>query len=288
MRKFVLIDTPGFDDSHKDDLQILAVITNGLANTYRAGHKLSAVVYMHRIHDNRVGGSAVRSLAVMKKIVGPEAIDMIWLTTSHWGVTPRETALKHETTLMKDEDKWGSLIAKGAKTYRLDAKSAKSAARGLLRKIADAKPIPKTLLLQEQIVEKKLGFRYTSAALVLEGYQFIQHLLESKNRKYISASEFTKKLMEWIKSRVEESKDDEDDSTDEERKTRTKHVLKVVGRTVKDALKVLAPLMISSILTGGSSVFFTWLFSAAPVVVETAAPSLLELVWPVLAGFLLS
>ncbi|KAF1995109.1 hypothetical protein P154DRAFT_417640, partial [Amniculicola lignicola CBS 123094] len=151
VRQFALIDTPGFDDSKKDDVQVLEEIANGLAILYQQGIKLSAVVYLHRISDNKVAGSAVRSLKVLKEILGPNACDITWLTTSHWSETSLEKGIEREEQLKGDGDKWGSLISQGAKTFRLQDTHTLIAARNLLRQISNDSPYPRALAIQEEM-----------------------------------------------------------------------------------------------------------------------------------------
>lgn len=50
----LLVNTPGFDDAHKEDHEILAKIAEDLADIYKSGIPIDAVIYLYRISDNRL------------------------------------------------------------------------------------------------------------------------------------------------------------------------------------------------------------------------------------------
>lgn len=59
-----LVDTPGFDDAHLSDTDVLREIATWLSNSYKDTAKLHGIIYLHRITDNKLGGSAMRNLHV--------------------------------------------------------------------------------------------------------------------------------------------------------------------------------------------------------------------------------
>lgn len=65
-----LIDTPGFDDTDKSDSETLAEVAIWLANSYRSQIRLTGILYLHRITDNRLGGCAMKNLKMFKKMCG--------------------------------------------------------------------------------------------------------------------------------------------------------------------------------------------------------------------------
>lgn len=48
------IDTPGFDDTHRTDAQVLDQVGSCLGSNYADGVKINGVIYLHRITDNRM------------------------------------------------------------------------------------------------------------------------------------------------------------------------------------------------------------------------------------------
>lgn len=65
-----LIDTPGFDDTHRSQSAILKDIADFLEQTYEQNVKLSVIIYMYRISDNRAGGIARENFALFTSSVG--------------------------------------------------------------------------------------------------------------------------------------------------------------------------------------------------------------------------
>ncbi|KAF5333856.1 hypothetical protein D9757_015407 [Collybiopsis confluens] len=59
-----IIDVPGFDDSSKSDIDILKIVTDFLAAEYKAGRRLTGILYFHRISDVRMGGASKRNYTI--------------------------------------------------------------------------------------------------------------------------------------------------------------------------------------------------------------------------------
>ena len=51
---FVLVDTPGFDDTDVPDEIVLQSITEWLTSSHHDGWKLNGILYLHRITDVRM------------------------------------------------------------------------------------------------------------------------------------------------------------------------------------------------------------------------------------------
>lgn len=56
-----LIDKPGFDDTGTSDVGVLQDVAHWLSASFVDGVRLSGIIYMHRITDKRMTGSAIRS-----------------------------------------------------------------------------------------------------------------------------------------------------------------------------------------------------------------------------------
>ena len=79
-----LIDTPGFDDSERSDVQVLQEIAHWLSKSFKLGTRLSGVIFIHRISDSRMTGSVGRNLLMFKKLCGEQAYQSVVLATSMW------------------------------------------------------------------------------------------------------------------------------------------------------------------------------------------------------------
>jgi len=67
-RQYVLVDTPGFDDTSLSDTHVLKMLAAWLESTYRSGTKLSAILYVHPITQTRMQGTALRNLTMFKQL----------------------------------------------------------------------------------------------------------------------------------------------------------------------------------------------------------------------------
>ncbi|RPB24585.1 hypothetical protein L211DRAFT_807872 [Terfezia boudieri ATCC MYA-4762] len=79
-----LIDTPGFNDTHRTDGDILHELAYWLLKCYTHDIRISGVVYLHNIIDNRIQGSSLRALSIFKGLVGGENYHGVVLVTTMW------------------------------------------------------------------------------------------------------------------------------------------------------------------------------------------------------------
>lgn len=81
-RTVYLIDTPGFDDTNRSDTQVLTEIATWLGDSYRSKVLLHGIIYLHRITDVRMSGSARRNLLMFKHLCGDEYLKKVILVTT--------------------------------------------------------------------------------------------------------------------------------------------------------------------------------------------------------------
>ncbi|KAH8807170.1 P-loop containing nucleoside triphosphate hydrolase protein [Xylogone sp. PMI_703] len=121
-RKVHLIDTPGFDDTDVKDSDILLRIANYLSGSdQKEPIRLSGILYLHRITDPRVTGSALKNLRMFKKLVGDKNMCNVILLTTMWSkIETEEEGKNHLNELVGTGKFWGALVASGAKydSYR--------------------------------------------------------------------------------------------------------------------------------------------------------------------------
>ena len=98
-----IVDTPGFDDTTRSDTEILNEIVEYLCTQYRLGISLKGIIYLHRITDNRMTGSARRYFEMFKCLCGPRNLRNVVLLTTMWSELKDEaTGLQRERELRKD------------------------------------------------------------------------------------------------------------------------------------------------------------------------------------------
>jgi hypothetical protein len=110
-----LIDTPGFDDTHRSDTEILRELARWLKDSYNNNIKLNGIVYFHRISDVRMQGSAKKNLLMFKKLCGDDSLKNVILATSMCHCVSIEEGIEREAQLMETPEFWGRMISKGSK-----------------------------------------------------------------------------------------------------------------------------------------------------------------------------
>ncbi|KAJ8132650.1 hypothetical protein O1611_g968 [Lasiodiplodia mahajangana] len=195
-----LIDTPGFDDTERDDAEVLKEIAAWVGHTYEQKVHLRGILYLHRIIDVRMQGAAVRNLFMFKKLCGHNAIKNIILVTTMWEDVQLNTGKPREEELRTTPNYWGDMVSKGARIARHqnDYKSARSIVNFLLENTAQT-----TLAIQEEMVDEKKDLSDTSA-----GRELNSILTQERER-------FSHRLEE-LKQHMEEARQQQDRESQEQ------------------------------------------------------------------------
>lgn len=115
-----LIDTPSFDDTSRSDVEVLRNIAVWFRDSWKHDMKLSGIIYLHRITDVRMAGSALRNLSMFKKLCGEKAYSSVVLATSMWNQVDEATGAQRERELIETKKFWGHMHEKGSRIFRLD------------------------------------------------------------------------------------------------------------------------------------------------------------------------
>ena len=111
-----LIDTPGFDDPHRADMNILQAVIQYLTSK---PFRIIAIIYLHRITDTRVTGTTRTNLRMLQALCGEHFYQNVVLATTMWSKASAKayTELENrETELKQSRIFWADMIAKGS-TY---------------------------------------------------------------------------------------------------------------------------------------------------------------------------
>ena len=196
-RTCYLVDTPGFDDTYRTDTQVLEDLANWLHESYKARIRLAGIVYLHRICDPRVTGSAMKSLRMFKKLCGDAGLGSVVLATTWWSSLTPEKGAANEKELMTKSQFWKNMIQKGSVVCRQD-RDDESAAE-ILTYIMDLRR-PVTLEIQKEMADGK-ALNETAAG------QEVQREMAEMRRKYENDMDSLKKEMkEAIQQRDKEAK----------------------------------------------------------------------------------
>ncbi|KAI6142853.1 P-loop containing nucleoside triphosphate hydrolase protein [Pisolithus tinctorius] len=191
-KRYVFVDTPGFDDSYRSDRDILSTIANWLQKKYQGDIKLAGVIYTHRISDNRMSGSVCKNLDLFGRLCGDKAAQCVRLVTTMWdNQRPENTAIWENRVSQLEGNFWKPLISLGARheNFLNTQESAWSIVNGLVgartpvvqgegdaaRKLDEGS----ILLIQEEMVDAEKKLNETSAGKALYS-RFRRVLLEQK------------------------------------------------------------------------------------------------------------
>ncbi|KAI6107644.1 P-loop containing nucleoside triphosphate hydrolase protein [Pisolithus croceorrhizus] len=178
----VLVDTPGFDDTKKSDLQILESISDWFNKSYKKGTSPSGILYFHRISDNRMAGTPLKNLRVFKKLCGNKVMPHVVLVTTMWDEV--DESVGDERFQELKDNYWRPMILQGSTTYRY-RNTLKSAEELLLqlverkrREIASQKQSADKVRLQKQMADKNMELRETDAGREL--YSRLDQIAEKR------------------------------------------------------------------------------------------------------------
>ncbi|KAF9450923.1 hypothetical protein P691DRAFT_773577 [Macrolepiota fuliginosa MF-IS2] len=173
--RLVLVDTPGFDDTSRSDMEILMMISEWLQKTYERDVRLSGLIYLHRITDNRMAGSPLKNLRMFGELCGDVAMNKVILVSNMWQKVKPEVGVARESEL---RDKfWKILLDKGSRVDRLGNAEPKEAWR-IIEQLVKQKDDRGVVLLQEELVELEKKLNETQAGKTL--YTALQKALDSQ------------------------------------------------------------------------------------------------------------
>ncbi|KAL6858334.1 hypothetical protein ACO1O0_005795 [Amphichorda felina] len=159
-----LIDTPGFDDTNRSDTDVLKETATWLTDSYERNLKLSGIIYLHRITDPRMGGSAKKNLFMFKKLCGADALRSVVLVTTMWELAEASVGQGRETDLVNTRDFWGVLIESGATLGRHD--NTRETAMRLLKRFIRKNRM--TMQVQKEMVNDRKTLDQTQAGMELD------------------------------------------------------------------------------------------------------------------------
>ncbi|KAF4582668.1 hypothetical protein EYR40_002591 [Pleurotus pulmonarius] len=165
MHDIIFVDTPGFDDTHKSDIEILTMVADWLKSTYERNVKLAGILYFHRISDNRMAGTPLKNLHMFEKLCGKTALKNIILTTTMWDEVEGKTGEQREEELKKHY--WKSMISQGSTAMRFE--NTEQSAWNIIDAIVNSHNERYAVELQEELVDMKQGLPETKAGQELYG-----------------------------------------------------------------------------------------------------------------------
>jgi hypothetical protein len=175
--KIVLIDSPGFNDTVRSETEVLAEIANYLDFTYLNPPylKLTGILYLQSIMDDRMYHSSLRNLKMFKGLCGESPLKNVVLATNHWQearlLGKEQQALDKEQELLSDPQFWQPMLTRGSRMVRWEdtTESALEIIRMFVNKTPEVPQIQKELVIEKKkLIETKAGKTVNEKIIELE------------------------------------------------------------------------------------------------------------------------
>ncbi|XEU99872.1 hypothetical protein FSHL1_005159 [Fusarium sambucinum] len=187
-QRIFLIDTPGFNDTTRSDIDTLEILATYLGASYANGVRISGIITLYPITNNRMAGSNLRSLIILKAISGFTLNNHLAIVTTMWPESSSsiEKAIleERELELFTNHDFFGDLVTKGATTFRHYERGYSKTSSGqrivdsLARELEGHSPF--VLQLQREVVDEKKNLGETTAGIAAAAYLY-EARLEHEN-----------------------------------------------------------------------------------------------------------
>jgi hypothetical protein len=113
----ILVDTPGFDSATNTDI-FLTQFVQVLRAMPSKGISLSGIIYLHRITDGRMGGSATKNIQLLQELCGDQFLSRVTLVTTMWDRVQQQVGDNREKELKSSY--WAEILGRDAMYQRHD------------------------------------------------------------------------------------------------------------------------------------------------------------------------
>ena len=194
------IDTPGFDDTDTKDSDILKIIWEHISSI--DGLRLSGLLYLHRITDDRVGGTAMKNLRMFQKLVGNDSMKNVILVTTMWGkLQPSDDGDARVKQLTETGNFWGGMITSGARHERYNGTEVD--ARRIIRTMLDNAPcklqIQQELEQGQKLADTAAGKEVSDRLETLKAHH-AEEIAELKKELSLAAEKGNEKLQQELQA----------------------------------------------------------------------------------------
>ncbi|KAK0638566.1 P-loop containing nucleoside triphosphate hydrolase protein [Cercophora newfieldiana] len=177
-RQIILIDTPGFDDTNRNDVEILEDIAKWMTKEglLRDQQPLDGFIFLHPIHElGRLdSGMEKKRTRLIQKILGKDAYKRVVIATTMWGSIAKEYhgLIEESLGFRKDQGVWGDFHRGGAifTQHHNTKESADTIIRLIMERSNEAEKVE--TLLQNELAGNRSG-RFTDTSV---GQELRTHL----------------------------------------------------------------------------------------------------------------
>lgn len=116
----ILVDTPGFNDTHKSDVDILHALAEWMKDAAEEGVFFSGIIYLYSLTDARMTSAGITNLRMFTKLCGQDHLNKVVLATTKAEITPDADVELRTYDLKKPGGFWAPYIAAGSKVCNLE------------------------------------------------------------------------------------------------------------------------------------------------------------------------
>ena len=161
-----IVDTPGFDDSHRGDDEILDEIAQYLILQHQLGLRLKGIVYLHPITQTRMTGHDRQYLEMFKRLCGEHTFQNIKLVTTMWDrIIPSEEGLAYSRDRDIRETCWNIMEERGSEIISFDGSS--EMAQTIIYGLASQQSV--VLQIQSEMCQRGMTLENTLAGQLVVG-----------------------------------------------------------------------------------------------------------------------
>lgn len=169
-----------------------------MASLHKQGVKLSGLLYLHRITDRKMQGSALKSIHMFKALCGESSFRNVALVTTMWnfleqsGAAP-DSEVQREKELRSNDNFWGSMKKGGSHIARHSG--GLQSAETIVSLLVD-KHSPVVLDIQRQMVDEEKTLDETTAGKYMQ-----KDLLEARRRHEKDKAELQQAMDDALKEK---------------------------------------------------------------------------------------
>ena len=179
-RSFVLVDTPGFDDTELSEGEVFSRIAEFLqiqyvhdsmadlfsnvepaSTRYERRVLVNGIIYLYPISDNRMRGSSIKTLHLFRQLCGNDGLRNVILVTSMWDIVDSTLGLSRQKELEKEF--WKPMMDVGSRAYAYQGRASAHEIVDLILKNQST-----VLQIQRELVDQKRKLLQTEAGQVVD------------------------------------------------------------------------------------------------------------------------
>lgn len=170
-----LVDTPGFDDTIRSNAEILNEIATFFVKLYDKDIQFSGIIYLHRITDPKMSGTAIKNLELFKLMCGERCFPIVRMVTTRWNELATESpgfqeALKRESQLAESAKFFKPMLDGGSKLMKHENTS-QAATKIVVDSLLYPEPQKMALDIQYEMFTRRLRLSQTAAGRFLDQEQ---------------------------------------------------------------------------------------------------------------------